>query len=162
MSETTDGPSLLSRAGFTLTTVDIEEITINYPSIWELLHDIRDMGESNAILGRRANISRDVLIAAEAIYKELYQTEGDGIPATFQVIAMVSHTVCTLMLWLTSRLAGSPDRMNPRRWQGVQAKRISKTSCSTIISPSHNPCNKLPACKNTNAKVCRERSTCPV
>ena len=65
----TDGPSLLNRAGFTTTTVDLEEITINYPSIWELMSDIRDMGESNAILGRRAHISRDVLIAAEAIYK---------------------------------------------------------------------------------------------
>jgi len=59
----------LNRAGFTLTTVDIEDIIIHYPSIWELMSDIRDMGESNAILGRRAGISKDVLIAAEAIYK---------------------------------------------------------------------------------------------
>ena len=70
-ADPTDGPSLLNRAGFTLTTVDVEEITINYPSMWELMSDIRDMGESNAILGRRATISRDVLLAAEAIYKGL-------------------------------------------------------------------------------------------
>jgi NADH dehydrogenase [ubiquinone] 1 alpha subcomplex assembly factor 5 len=56
--------------------------------MWELISDLRDMGESNAILGRRASISRDVLVAAEAIYKELHGVEG-GIPATFQVVFMV-------------------------------------------------------------------------
>jgi NADH dehydrogenase [ubiquinone] 1 alpha subcomplex assembly factor 5 len=65
----TDAPSLLNRAGFTLTTVDTDDLTINYPSIWELMADLRDMGESNAILGRRPQISRDVLLSAEAIYK---------------------------------------------------------------------------------------------
>jgi NADH dehydrogenase [ubiquinone] 1 alpha subcomplex assembly factor 5 len=69
MSAPTDAPSLLNRAGFTTTTVDVEDMTIAYPSIWELMHDLRDMGESNAILGRRAMISRDVLLAAEGIYK---------------------------------------------------------------------------------------------
>lgn len=44
-------------------------MTINYPSMWELMADLRDMGESNAILGRRAQIPRDVLLSAEAIYK---------------------------------------------------------------------------------------------
>lgn len=66
---TTDAPSLLGRSGFTLTTVDTDEITINFPSMWELISDLRDMGESNAILGRRALIPRDVLLATEAIYK---------------------------------------------------------------------------------------------
>lgn len=65
----TDAPSLLNRAGLTLTTVDVEDLTINYPSIWELMSDLRDMGESNAILGRRHWVSRDVLLSAESIYK---------------------------------------------------------------------------------------------
>lgn len=68
MIDPADAPSLLNRAGFTLTTVDTEEITINFPSMWELISDLRDMGESNAIAGRRGMISRDVLIAAEGIY----------------------------------------------------------------------------------------------
>lgn len=52
-----------------MTTVDTDEITINYPSMWELMADLRDMGESNAILGRRTHISRDVLLAASSIYQ---------------------------------------------------------------------------------------------
>lgn len=97
---------MLNRAGFTLTTVDVEDLTINYPSIWELMSDLRDMGESNAILGRLHWVSRDVLLAAESIYNgkfasmqswicgltrlELYGNEDGSVPATFQIIYMVS------------------------------------------------------------------------
>jgi len=42
----------MSRAGFTLLTVDVDEVSIAYPSMWELLDDLRDMGENNAIIGR--------------------------------------------------------------------------------------------------------------
>jgi hypothetical protein len=44
----------MSRAGFNLLTVDVDEIKIRYPSMWELLDDLRDMGENNAIVGRYA------------------------------------------------------------------------------------------------------------
>lgn len=44
--------NLLGRAGFTLLTVDVDEIKVNYPSMWELMDDLRDMGESNAVVGR--------------------------------------------------------------------------------------------------------------
>ncbi|EIW68938.1 hypothetical protein TREMEDRAFT_31269 [Tremella mesenterica DSM 1558] len=90
MINPTDAPSLLTRAGFTLTTVDIEDMSIRYPSMWELISDLRDMGESNAILGRRAYIPRDVLLAAEGIYKEMYGSDAEpGVPATFQIIYLI-------------------------------------------------------------------------
>jgi len=46
--------NLMSRAGFNLLTVDVDEIRIGYPSMWELMDDLRDMGENNAIIGRCA------------------------------------------------------------------------------------------------------------
>jgi NADH dehydrogenase [ubiquinone] 1 alpha subcomplex assembly factor 5 len=61
--------SLLSRAGFNLPAVDVDEITVNYPSIFELVDDLRFMGESNAVGLRRAHLKRDTLLAAGAIYK---------------------------------------------------------------------------------------------
>lgn len=64
-----DASNLLQRAGFTLLTVDVEDITISYPSMWEMIEDLRDMGESGAVLGRMPYVKRDILIAAEAIYK---------------------------------------------------------------------------------------------
>jgi len=81
----------MGRAGFTLLTVDVDEITVAYPSMWELMEDIRDMGESNAIIDRRQFLHRDTLAAASAIYKELHGREDGSVPATFQII----HLVCT-------------------------------------------------------------------
>lgn len=51
-SDPKDVASLLTRAGLSMLTVDVEEITIAYPSMWELLSDLKDMGETNAIFGR--------------------------------------------------------------------------------------------------------------
>lgn len=77
--------NLMGRAGFTLLTVDVDEVKAGYPSMWELLDDLRDMGESNAVMNRYVNnssatrhthqpsrrniIHRDTLAAASAIYK---------------------------------------------------------------------------------------------
>lgn len=55
----------MGRAGFTLLTVDVDEITVAYPSMWELMEDIRDMGESNAIIDRYVWQSTLVHICAE-------------------------------------------------------------------------------------------------
>lgn len=90
MTDSRDMSNLMGRAGFTLLTVDVDEVKVAYPSIWELMDDLRDMGESNAIIGRRSSIHRDTLLAASAIYKALHGNEDGTIPATFQVIFVVS------------------------------------------------------------------------
>ncbi|KAI0065953.1 S-adenosyl-L-methionine-dependent methyltransferase [Artomyces pyxidatus] len=89
MADPRDMSNLMGRAGFTLLTVDVDEVRIGYPSMWELLDDLRDMGESNAIIGRRHLIHRDTLAAASAIYKELHGEEDGTVPATFQVIYII-------------------------------------------------------------------------
>lgn len=78
--------SLLGRAGFNLPAVDVDEMTINYPSIFELIDDLRAMGESNAVALRRHTLKRDTLIAADAIYQALHGNADGTIPATFQII----------------------------------------------------------------------------
>ena len=51
------------------------------------------MGENNAARNRKLHLKRDTLLAASAIYDELYgKLKDDGsryVPATFQVIYMV-------------------------------------------------------------------------
>ncbi|KAI0340873.1 S-adenosyl-L-methionine-dependent methyltransferase [Trametopsis cervina] len=89
MTDSRDMSNLLGRAGFTLLTVDVDEVKVNYPSMWELLDDLRDMGESNAVIGRRHILHRDTLAAASAIYKEMHGNEDGSIPATFQVIFVI-------------------------------------------------------------------------
>ncbi|KAG0000233.1 hypothetical protein BGZ79_006170 [Entomortierella chlamydospora] len=90
MADSRDLGSLLSRAGFTLTTVDVDEVTVNYPSAIELMEDLRAMGESNAVIGRRGLLKRDTMIAASAIYKEMYGNPDGTIPATFQILYMAN------------------------------------------------------------------------
>ncbi|KAI9574829.1 S-adenosyl-L-methionine-dependent methyltransferase [Boletus coccyginus] len=89
MTDTKDISNLLNRAGFTLLTVDTDEVRVGYPSMWELIEDLKDMGEGNAILGRRHFLHRDTLASASAIYQELHGNEDGSIPATFQVIYMI-------------------------------------------------------------------------
>ena len=81
-----DAGALLQATGFALPTVDTEIITIRYPHAWALWHHLRAMGESHATHQRSA-ADTSTLLAAAAIYQELYGDPDDGsIPATFQVI----------------------------------------------------------------------------
>ncbi|KAH7103058.1 S-adenosyl-L-methionine-dependent methyltransferase [Auriculariales sp. MPI-PUGE-AT-0066] len=90
MTDTRDVSNLLGRAGFTLLTVDIDEVRVTYPSMWELVDDLRDMGEANAVVGRRGILRRDTLLAASSIYSALHGNEDGSIPATFQVIFFIA------------------------------------------------------------------------
>ncbi|KAI5481487.1 putative methyltransferase c20orf7 mitochondrial precursor [Pseudohyphozyma bogoriensis] len=89
MINSQDVTSLLNRAGFNLATVDLDEISISYPSIFELVEDLKWMGEGNAILSRRKKLSHDTLLAAASIYQELHGLEDGSIPATFQIMHMI-------------------------------------------------------------------------
>ncbi|KAI7859632.1 S-adenosyl-L-methionine-dependent methyltransferase [Circinella umbellata] len=89
MTDSSDIARLLSRAGLTLTTVDVDEIVVDYPSMFELMEDLKAMGENNAVLSRRPIIKRDTLMAAASIYKELHGNPDGTVPATFQIIYMI-------------------------------------------------------------------------
>ncbi|KAI9500321.1 S-adenosyl-L-methionine-dependent methyltransferase [Coemansia spiralis] len=89
LTDTRDVGSLLNRAGLTLSTIDLDTIVVNYPSMLHLVSDINAMGEGNAVVQRLPYIKRDTLLAASAIYKELHGNEDGSIPATFQIIYMI-------------------------------------------------------------------------
>ncbi|KAJ1502875.1 hypothetical protein HMI56_002459 [Coelomomyces lativittatus] len=85
-----DMAGLLLRTGYTLSTVDMDEIIVEYPTPFDLIQDLRLMGESSAISARRPTLHRDTLISASAIYQMLYGDSLKGtVPATFQVIFMI-------------------------------------------------------------------------
>lgn len=86
--QTQDIGSLLNRAGFKMLTIDTDEMVIGYPSMFELMFDLKGMAENNAALNRPLHLSRDVMVAAAAIYTELYKVE-NGVSATFQLIHFV-------------------------------------------------------------------------
>lgn len=91
LADVRDVGGLLTKAGFRMLTVDVEDIVVEYPDTFALMQDLQAMGENNAILHRELGpISRDVLLANEAIYRQLHMEEGArGIPATFRLIFMI-------------------------------------------------------------------------
>lgn len=90
LADVRDVGGLLQRAGFKMLTVDVDDIIVDYPDTFALMQDIQAMGESNAVLGREmGGIQRDVLLASDAIYRELHGNEDGSIPATFRMIYMI-------------------------------------------------------------------------
>lgn len=84
-----DAGALLQRAGFALPVVDSETLTVSYASPLALLHELRGMGETNAVLARRRTFTaRRTLMTALARYEREFAGPDGRVPATFQVITM--------------------------------------------------------------------------
>ena len=89
-----DVGGLLNKAGFSMLTIDAEDIVVGgFPDILAVCEDLQIMGEQNAVLSRANILPRDVLLAANEIYKTLHgEAQPDGnvlLPATFNVIFMI-------------------------------------------------------------------------
>jgi SAM-dependent methyltransferase len=82
-----DMGGLLQRAGFALPVVDVDTITVTYDDAFALMHDLRAMGEANALNQRRKRFTRRAtLMAAAAIYTQRFADADGRLPATFQII----------------------------------------------------------------------------
>jgi len=85
-AELGDIASLLQRAGFAMPVADSETITVTYPDMLALIHDLRRMGETNALGARRRYLSRATLARAGAIYAERFSNADGRILATFEIL----------------------------------------------------------------------------
>uniref|UniRef100_A0A2P2L463 Methyltransferase type 11 domain-containing protein n=1 Tax=Rhizophora mucronata TaxID=61149 RepID=A0A2P2L463_RHIMU len=88
LAQVRDAGNLLTRAGFTLPGVDVDEYVVRYKSALELIDHLRAMGETNALLQRNIMLKRETALATAAIYDSMFAAEDGTIPATFQVIYM--------------------------------------------------------------------------
>jgi len=89
LAQVSDAGNLLTRAGLVLTSVDVDTITVHYPSAVELVGHLRAMGEGNATNIRALGVKRDTAMAAAAVYQSMFGKEDGTVPATFQVIYMI-------------------------------------------------------------------------
>lgn len=93
LADVRDMGGLLTKAGFKMLTVDVDDIVVDYPDTFALMQDLQAMGESNAVLRREMDgLSKDVLLANEGIYRELHGNENGSLPATFRIIYMIGWT----------------------------------------------------------------------
>ena len=89
MAETLDGAALLQRAGFALPVADSEIIPVTYGDAFSLMRDLRGMGETNAVLGRRKSFTRRAtLLRMAELYQQRFAGADGRIPATFEMITL--------------------------------------------------------------------------
>lgn len=82
-----DAAGLLQRAGFALPVADSETIDVEYESALALMRDLRAMGESNLVAGRRRGMTgRAVLLRAAELYAERFARPGGRVIASFEVL----------------------------------------------------------------------------
>jgi len=87
MGEIRDLGGLLQRAGLALPVADSLMQTVSYADAFALMHDLRAMGETNALTARHRRIPPRALFSETARrYKAAFPDEGGRIRASFELI----------------------------------------------------------------------------
>jgi SAM-dependent methyltransferase len=82
-----DAGGLLQRAGFALPVADTETIRVRYGSMFELMRDLRAMGETSVLAARpRRPAPLRLFTRAAEIYAERYAEPDGRVPATFRIV----------------------------------------------------------------------------
>ena len=78
---------LMQRAGFALPVVDSDRLTVRYPTVFELMHDLRRMGATNVLRERsRRPLRRATLMRMAEIYAQRFADADGRIRATFDIL----------------------------------------------------------------------------
>ncbi|WP_420403416.1 methyltransferase domain-containing protein [Nisaea sp.] len=86
-AELQDAAGLMQRAGFALPVVDSDLLTVTYENVFLLMHELRGMGEGNAIVTRRKGMTpRTVFLRAAEIYQARHGGPNGRVPASFQIL----------------------------------------------------------------------------
>ncbi len=84
-----DAGALLQRAGFALPVADVETVTVRYATLFDLMADLRAMGETTALLDRsRRPGTRRLFSRAAEIYAERFSDADGRIRASFSIVWM--------------------------------------------------------------------------
>ena len=79
--------ALLQRAGFALPVADVDRLTVRYPSVIALMHDLRAMGATNLLVERsRRLLKRATLERVVQIYGDRFSDPDKRIRATFEIV----------------------------------------------------------------------------
>jgi SAM-dependent methyltransferase len=81
--------ALLQRAGFALTVVDRDTLTVRYDTAFDLFRDLRAMGAANASPEReRSPARKNLFLRAAEIYAERFSDPDGRIRATFEIVSL--------------------------------------------------------------------------
>ncbi len=89
MGEIRDLGALLQRAGFAMPVADSTPLTASYANAFHLMHDLRKMGENNALAHRIKHVTRrNVLTEAATIYAANFRNADNRVDATFEIMTL--------------------------------------------------------------------------
>ena len=89
MAEIRDAGALLQRAGFALPVADGYTRQVAYRSARHLMHDLRAMGEANALTTRRKTFApRDLFTTVDQIYAASFPAPDNRVTASFDFIVL--------------------------------------------------------------------------
>jgi SAM-dependent methyltransferase len=79
--------ALLQRAGFALPVTDTDRLIVRYDTVFGLMHDLRRMGATNALLDRRRTpLRRATLMRMAEIYAQRFADADGRVRATFEIM----------------------------------------------------------------------------
>ncbi len=84
--------SLLQRAGFKSIIIDKDEVMVHYNSPFELLYDLRNMGETNIMLSRNKNyVGKKFWQLFEQNYRKKFSVSENEITAKFEILTLTAR-----------------------------------------------------------------------
>lgn len=120
MGEIRDLGALLQRAGLALPVADLVPLTAQYRDLTHLMHDLRDMGEANALAQRQKHpTSRLLFEMADHLYREHFATDTGRLPATFELVCLTG--------WSPSETQQKPMRPGSARTRLADALKVPET-----------------------------------
>lgn len=118
MADLRDLGALLQRAGLALPVADVQPITAEYRDLRHLMHDLRAMGEGNAMTDRlRHATRRAVFDRADAICRDMQERPAGPLLARFDLV--------TLTGWAPA--ASQPKALRPGSAQARLAQALGTT-----------------------------------
>jgi SAM-dependent methyltransferase len=79
--------ALLQRAEFALPVTDTDRVVVRYDTVFGLMHDLRRMGATNALLDRRRKqLRRATLLRMAEIYAQRFADADGRLRATFEIV----------------------------------------------------------------------------
>jgi SAM-dependent methyltransferase len=82
-----DAGALLQRAGFALPVTDVDRLTVRYDTVFALMHDLRRMGATNALIERRRTpLRRATLLRMAEAYAGQFADADGRLRASFDIV----------------------------------------------------------------------------
>ena len=85
MGDIRDMGGLISRAGLTMPVADSDTITVTYDNLFNLMADLRGMGEANALRGRVNRMTSKAKRVMRQLY-ELFMDQTNTLPQEWQMV----------------------------------------------------------------------------